>query len=231
MDREILDERDFPEGDEKYNRDRESFFYDNSPIYQTWSKITDEDGKPRGQRLRWLIDMCRKADVAQCGFSDITDNDWFTAPLGIVLQEILDWSPKLQSMLAIYADFCLAKDEKVIFWFNTPFIQEISQMIFEYYGYTVFSVYGSTSPEKRTDVTRQWNNTLTKTRALFASARVFGTGFNLQKDSHVACLVDATDTRNREIQLQGRQHRGGQAFACYFFRLVVKGGFAQTQYL
>lgn len=48
-----------------------------------------------------------------------------------------------------------------------------------------------------------WNNLKCKTRVLLASALVFGTGYNLQKDCRVAVMVDTSDTDNREQQAQG----------------------------
>ncbi|KAE8853009.1 hypothetical protein HRS9122_00001 [Pyrenophora teres f. teres] len=129
-------------------------------------------------------------------------------------------------MIGLHMDWALLQDKKVIFWFMTPVIQEIAQTVFELLGYDLFSVYSSNSAAERQLVQEMWNSTTTKKRLLFASAIVYGTRYNLQKDSRVGVLVDTPDTDNREKQIIGRQYRGGQLLTVHFFRLVVRGSHA-----
>ncbi|KAL1598199.1 hypothetical protein SLS59_007209 [Nothophoma quercina] len=213
--------------DEKYNRDRESFFYEKSPMYKEFQAISYEKGK--ASRLRWLLskiqhftDELVDAEGRPLDFANMSPTN--------IAAEFVKRSPKLQAMLSLHMDWCLLRNEKMIFWFNTPILQVLAQEVLEALGYNLFSVYSHNTLEERMRIQRHWNNPETVNRVLLASALVFGTGFNLQKDSRAACLVDTPDSDNREKQIIGRQYRGGQDLPVMFFRLTVRGAHSVVRF-
>ncbi|XP_014550372.1 hypothetical protein COCVIDRAFT_31860 [Bipolaris victoriae FI3] len=205
--------------DEKYNRDRESWFYEKSKLYQTYDQLPRMKPGGKGERIRWLL-----STAAHMNCPDLPMPEEIEAMDNPTLAwTVIKRSPKMQAILGLYMDWALLRDEKVIFWFMTPIVQEIAQTVMELLGHSVFSVYSYNNATERAQVADAWNRPKTKKRALFASALVFGTGHNLQKDSRVGVMVDTPDTLNRELQIAGRQYRGGQMLEVHFFRLIVRG--------
>jgi hypothetical protein len=210
--------------DEKYNRDRELWFYNKSPLFKAYEALPKMKLGERGERLRWILKTARTMGCEALG-PELDIDGMSNATLA---QLIVQHSPKMQAILGLYNDWCLLANEKLIFWFNTPIIQELAQTVMELLGISIFSVYSGNNNVERARVADQWNDPKVTTRGMFASAAVFGTGHNLQNDCRAACMVDTPDTDNREQQVWGRTYRGGQLLDCHFFRLIVRGSYAET---
>jgi hypothetical protein len=212
--------------DEKYNKDRNSWFYERSDLYKRYNALPRMKPGGRGERLRFIFKAARElgCDILnpKHNYDTMTNVD--------LAQEFFQHSPKMQAILSLYMDWCLLRDEKVIFWFMTPAIQEMAQTVMELLGHDIFSVYSANDRHQRQQVQDQWNSPKTKKRVLFGSALVFGTGYNLQRDSRVGVMVDTPDTDNREKQIVGRQYRGGQTLEVHFFRLTVRGTYSINRF-
>jgi hypothetical protein len=137
--------------DKKYNRDRESWFYTKSDLFKAYDALPKITPGGNGERLRWLLSTARRLGCevlsAELDFENMSNAD--------IAQLVVNYSPKMQAILSLYNDWCLLADEKIIYWFNTPIIQELAQTVMELLNIPVFSVYAGNSNVERASVAEQ----------------------------------------------------------------------------
>jgi hypothetical protein len=127
--------------DEKYNKDRESWFYDKSKLFRAYDSLPRMLPGGKGDRLRWIFKTAR-----ELGCEELNPSIDFDAMSNVDFAHLfLKHSPKMQAILSLYMDWCQLRDEKVIYWFMTPVIQEMVQTVMELLGHDIFSVYSSNS--------------------------------------------------------------------------------------
>ncbi|OAL49285.1 hypothetical protein IQ07DRAFT_645257 [Pyrenochaeta sp. DS3sAY3a] len=96
----------------------------------------------------------------------------------------------------------------------TPRIQELINEILNLMGYIHFTLNAKKTDAQRQRIQDAWNDP--KSTTLLAAAKVCGVGYNLQKCSRTAFMVDTPETQQQEDQVAGQQHRGGQELTVYF---------------
>ncbi|PVH93153.1 hypothetical protein DM02DRAFT_733298 [Periconia macrospinosa] len=80
--------------DPKYNMDRQSWFFEGSEIFKKWNSLLKMKPGGKFERIRWLPYM---ADLV-----DDRDHE----------KIILNHSPKIQTIISLYSNWCLLRDEK-----------------------------------------------------------------------------------------------------------------------
>jgi len=202
------------------NRDRESFFWEDSPIHQEMPKLSK---KNPGVRLRWLFSQIQRAEREKRGskskvFDDYNFEDMTPKELA---QTFLNYSPKMQAIVALLQYHAILRGEKVLVWFQYPFNQQLAQEVLVCLGISPISMYKESSSYSRARIQERINDPSDPIRVLLLGVRVGGTGLNLQKDSHVSISVDAFTSLDQQIQTEGRQYRTGQVVECCFYQLAV----------
>jgi SNF2 family DNA or RNA helicase len=208
-----------PEGDERYNQDRESWFYEGSPIYQ---EMPAHDNK--GTRIRWLLTRIRRGGD---GFEACTDlpsvADIERLKSRKLAELFMSFSPKLQAAISLICDYALVRNEKLIVWFQYPIIQELVEEILDLLGVATMSMYASSTTAQRQTIQRNLNNPKHRGRVFLCGMRTGGVGWNFQKGCRVCIVFDCTISLDQECQVRGRVYRIGQVRTVLFFQLVVAG--------
>ncbi|CAA9965463.1 DNA repair and recombination protein RAD54B isoform X1 [Pyrenophora teres f. maculata] len=196
-----------------FNKDQYSWFFDPSDLANAYECIrkTASYEPSKGRLIRWLLQRCRDS-----GVTEIENKDWMSESEvnnATVLSEFLRFSPKMVAILEVIREWAI----------------ELATKVVAMTGIEYFAAYSSLPMEKRSSIQRKWNSREDDTRILLASARIFGTGFNLQTYSRAAVLVDSARDENEEHQILGRQYRNGQPLDVHFYRLTMEGSYSMER--
>jgi SNF2 family DNA or RNA helicase len=216
---DTLEMKPLPEDEERFNQDRESWFYDQSDISK---EMPAHDSK--GSRIRWLLKRIKQGGDGFEAYAALPSPSKIDRMKDRHLAELfMSYSPKLQATVSILCDYTLVRNEKVIVWFQYPIIQELVEEILDLLGVPTMSMYASSTTAQRQTIQQNLNDVRHRGRVFLCGMRTGGVGWNFQTGCRVCIVFDCTISMDQEHQVRGRVFRIGQDRTVLFFQLVVSG--------